>query len=382
MSENFNDFYYHHPFQDHIDHGRNSTGAGNSSAHMQNSSAQNLQVIDQSNSYLGFTGFLHGGFDQSVPGSFGSSSEAFYAVKEEHKPAVDGGENPTTPNSSISSSSTEAAAGEEDVSKIKKSEGKKTSVEDHGEDSSSKKDGSKCKKKGEKKQREPRFAFMTKSEVDHLEDGYRWRKYGQKAVKSSPYPRSYYRCTTQKCPVKKRVERSYQDPSVVITTYEGQHNHHLPTSLRGNVAGIFPPSMITPPLAMDGPPANFPDQEMFVHQMNPHNIYGYGGGGASGVYHQQTSFARDNQQQYQGLKGPKCSKEIENLEGWINHFFNSEERQQFVLAHLLLGKAALRHSDDSSDDLNSPLPLMSSWRKIHPQISHIVGPQFIEFTLA
>lgn len=48
---------------------------------------------------------------------------------------------------------------------------------------------SKGKKKGEKKQREPRFAFMTKSEVDHLEDGYRWRKYGQKAVKNSPYPR-------------------------------------------------------------------------------------------------------------------------------------------------------------------------------------------------
>lgn len=47
----------------------------------------------------------------------------------------------------------------------------------------------KDKKKGEKKQKEPRFAFMTKSEVDHLEDGYRWRKYGQKAVKNSPYPR-------------------------------------------------------------------------------------------------------------------------------------------------------------------------------------------------
>jgi len=31
---------------------------------------------------------------------------------------------------------------------------------------------------------------MTKSEVDHLEDGYRWRKYGQKAVKNSPFPRS------------------------------------------------------------------------------------------------------------------------------------------------------------------------------------------------
>ncbi|RLM85424.1 hypothetical protein C2845_PM04G00440 [Panicum miliaceum] len=70
---------------------------------------------------------------------------------------------------------------------------------------------------------------MTKSDVDQLEDGYRWRKYGQKAVKNSPFPRSYYRCTNSKCTVKKRVERSSDDPSVVITTYEGQHCHHTVT---------------------------------------------------------------------------------------------------------------------------------------------------------
>ncbi|KAG4116371.1 hypothetical protein ERO13_D12G165400v2 [Gossypium hirsutum] len=85
---------------------------------------------------------------------------------------------------------------------------------------------SKVRKKGQKQIRQPRFAFMTKSEVDHLEDGYRWRKYGQKAVKNSPFPRSYYRCTNSKCTVKKRVERSSEDPAIVITTYEGQHCHH------------------------------------------------------------------------------------------------------------------------------------------------------------
>lgn len=47
----------------------------------------------------------------------------------------------------------------------------------------------KPKKKSTKREREPRFAFMTRSEVDHLDDGYRWRKYGQKAVKNSPFPR-------------------------------------------------------------------------------------------------------------------------------------------------------------------------------------------------
>ncbi|TQD89302.1 hypothetical protein C1H46_025151 [Malus baccata] len=96
---------------------------------------------------------------------------------------------------------------------------------------------SKVKMKGPKRIRQPRFAFMTKSEVDNLEDGYRWRKYGQKAVKNSPFPRSYYRCTNTKCTVKKRVERSSQDPTTVITTYEGQHCHHTVAFPRGGVMG-------------------------------------------------------------------------------------------------------------------------------------------------
>lgn len=40
-----------------------------------------------------------------------------------------------------------------------------------------------------KKIKKPRFAFQTKSQVDILDDGYRWRKYGQKAVKNNNYPR-------------------------------------------------------------------------------------------------------------------------------------------------------------------------------------------------
>ncbi|XP_071691085.1 probable WRKY transcription factor 57 [Rutidosis leptorrhynchoides] len=87
--------------------------------------------------------------------------------------------------------------------------------------------GVKVKKKGSKRIQQQRFAFVTKSEIDHLEDGYRWRKYGQKAVKNSPFPRSYYRCTNSKCTVKKRIERSSTNPTTVITTYEGQHCHHI-----------------------------------------------------------------------------------------------------------------------------------------------------------
>ncbi|KAK8965199.1 putative WRKY transcription factor 75 [Platanthera guangdongensis] len=40
-----------------------------------------------------------------------------------------------------------------------------------------------------KKVRRPRFAFQTRSQIDVLDDGYRWRKYGQKAVKNNNFPR-------------------------------------------------------------------------------------------------------------------------------------------------------------------------------------------------
>jgi len=41
----------------------------------------------------------------------------------------------------------------------------------------------------DKKMKNPRFSFRTKSDADILDDGYRWRKYGQKSVKNSLYPR-------------------------------------------------------------------------------------------------------------------------------------------------------------------------------------------------
>ncbi|CAH8388971.1 unnamed protein product [Eruca vesicaria subsp. sativa] len=77
---------------------------------------------------------------------------------------------------------------------------------------------------------EPRIIVQTTSEVDLLDDGYRWRKYGQKVVKGNPYPRSYYKCTTQGCGVRKHVERAATDPKAVVTTYEGKHNHDPPAA--------------------------------------------------------------------------------------------------------------------------------------------------------
>ncbi|KAK7243246.1 hypothetical protein RIF29_38037 [Crotalaria pallida] len=82
--------------------------------------------------------------------------------------------------------------------------------------------------------REPRVVVQIESDVDILDDGYRWRKYGQKVVKGNPNPRSYYKCTSAGCSVRKHVERAAHSIKFVITTYEGKHNHDVPTSRNNN----------------------------------------------------------------------------------------------------------------------------------------------------
>nr|QWQ79438.1 WRKY16 [Juglans sigillata] len=96
---------------------------------------------------------------------------------------------------------------------------------------------------GSRTVREPRVVVQTTSEIDILDDGYRWRKYGQKVVKGNPNPRSYYKCTFIGCPVRKHVERASQDMRAVITTYEGKHNHDVPAARgSGNYAVNRPQS--------------------------------------------------------------------------------------------------------------------------------------------
>lgn len=118
--------------------------------------------------------------------------------------------------------------------------------------------------------REPRVVLQTTSDIDILEDGYRWRKYGQKVVKGNPNPRflefkcsvlfspsvvaafvhefphnlfsmycfrSYYKCTANGCTVTKHVERASDDLTSVITTYIGKHTHDVPAARNNSHVG-------------------------------------------------------------------------------------------------------------------------------------------------
>ncbi|KAJ8478045.1 hypothetical protein OPV22_021772 [Ensete ventricosum] len=100
------------------------------------------------------------------------------------------------------------------------------------------------------------------------EDGFTWRKYGQKNIYGAKHSRSYYRCIHkhgQGCQATKQVQRTEQDDSTFAITYMGEHTctdatkpHDQPAphdiSSGSNTAGAANDLRATPPSSDLGNP--------------------------------------------------------------------------------------------------------------------------------
>ncbi|XBH96273.1 hypothetical protein VPH35_086687 [Triticum aestivum] len=65
-----------------------------------------------------------------------------------------------------------------------------------------------------------------------VDDLWAWRKYGQKPIKGSPYPRAYYKCSSLRaCTARKLVDRSRAKPEMLIVTYIDDHCHAVPVPI-------------------------------------------------------------------------------------------------------------------------------------------------------
>ncbi|XP_059643373.1 probable WRKY transcription factor 17 [Cornus florida] len=112
--------------------------------------------------------------------------------------------------------------------------------DDHSQDVSGKTSGSSsyhCSKKRKSRVKKTiRIPAISSKVADIPPDEYSWRKYGQKPIKGSPYPRGYYKCSSVRgCPARKHVERAKDDPAMLVVTYEGEHRHSQPAK-QENVA--------------------------------------------------------------------------------------------------------------------------------------------------
>ncbi|XP_071732628.1 WRKY transcription factor 22-like [Rutidosis leptorrhynchoides] len=86
-----------------------------------------------------------------------------------------------------------------------------------------------------KNQQKKMVVRLTQEEL--CNDTWAWRKYGQKPIKGSPFPRNYYKCSTTKaCGARKQVEQSHMDSTIFIVSYTGEHIHPRPTH-RSPLAG-------------------------------------------------------------------------------------------------------------------------------------------------
>ncbi|XP_054793563.1 probable WRKY transcription factor 17 [Prosopis cineraria] len=112
---------------------------------------------------------------------------------------------------------------------------------DHREHSDDLSGSSKChcaKRRKNRTKKVVRVPAISSKIADIPPDEYSWRKYGQKPIKGSPYPRGYYKCSTVRgCPARKHVERAPDDPAMLIVTYEGEHRHALQAAMQDNGAG-------------------------------------------------------------------------------------------------------------------------------------------------
>lgn len=108
--------------------------------------------------------------------------------------------------------------------------------------------GGRChcsKRRKHRVKRTIRVPAISSKVADIPADDFSWRKYGQKPIKGSPFPRGYYKCSTLRgCPARKHVERDPADPSMLIVTYEGEHRH------TPSAAGQDHPPAPPPPLAL------------------------------------------------------------------------------------------------------------------------------------
>lgn len=141
--------------------------------------------------------------------------------------------------------------------------------------------------------------------------------------------RSYYKCTSNGCPVRKHVERASHDLRAVITTYEGKHNHDVPAA-RGsagnlnnnNITMAIRPSAMashTTNNAMNArPSSSSQSQAPFTLQMVQNQVYENSSSMAYYMSQQQQHQHQEQRVQMENMLSRTKDEPREDFFSWLN----------------------------------------------------------------
>lgn len=92
-----------------------------------------------------------------------------------------------------------------------------------------------------------------RSVCSKLADGYSWRKYGQKGILNSKYPRCYFRCTykhEQGCQALKQVQQLEDDNQMFNIIYFGEHTCKKSTDIEKASQTFLEPDSVLKPCSL------------------------------------------------------------------------------------------------------------------------------------
>ncbi|XP_076920225.1 putative WRKY transcription factor 7 [Bidens hawaiensis] len=98
-----------------------------------------------------------------------------------------------------------------------------------------------CKRRKTGSKREVRRVPIVGSKVTSIPaDDYSWKKYGEKKIEGSIYPRVYYKCSIGKgCPARKSIELAKDNSKMLLVTYAGEHRHRVvPTPVPAGLTAV------------------------------------------------------------------------------------------------------------------------------------------------
>ncbi|KAG2622702.1 transcription factor WRKY19-like isoform X2 [Panicum virgatum] len=108
------------------------------------------------------------------------------------------------------------------------------------------------------------------------DDGHQWRKYGEKKLSNSNFPRFYYRCTYKndmKCPATKQVQqKDTSDPPLFSVTYFNQHTCSTSSNPMGSTRDIAAPSSSRKAVSICFSPHTANEQPTFLTTSATHSF--------------------------------------------------------------------------------------------------------------